>query len=321
MSTLEGLLPATAFRREGTRVTLTPGTVEELATGLQWSRAQRTDVEVSRRRLSTVGAPDLTSCLIHVGAGAALQQVEQLLAAAGLTLGPLSPGALVLDVASFLEGRHAGLRAICGGRLETVALSLEAALRNGLVYRSHASPRSAAGPDLDFALLAGAGTVGLVSAATLRAQPLPTASEVVTLRLPSLDGAVGVLRRAMAHDAIPWTATLSPTHNGALLTATFRNLAFRAHRDARCLRELGLGRGGLSVEGAPAAAVEGPEQELGWEALTPAIFAPVTLYRLARESVIVAGATDGAGLALSLPAHSAAWLQSCSAALQPGALS
>lgn len=320
MSGLDALLPAAAFRIEGGRHTLTPATPEELAVGLQWARAHGQEVSVSRRRLDAIDAPEQTSCLVRAGAGATLGEVERVLQAGGLTLGPLSPGALALDVATFLEGRHAGLRAVAGGRLETAALTLEAALHTGQLYRSHASPRAAAGPDLDFALLGGGGALGLLTAATLRAQPLPTAQETVVLRLDGGEAVRALLHLSLAVDAAPWSATVTRDGAGMLLCATYRNLAFRVRRDAARLRALG----GSPHPGAFApSSPEAREHELAWDALPALLDRPevmaVALYRIARESVIVAGEALPAGPTLDAPPAAAPWLRAIAHALSPGA--
>src|SRR6185437_11536722 len=132
------LLRADEFRDLGRELELTTAGADRLALGIRYARERGRKVRVSRARFDTVGQPDLTSCLIRAEAEAKLTDVEAALDAAQLTLGPLSPGARKLNVAQWLCGPHSGLRAVPGGRLETAALTLEAVLWSGEVYRSHA---------------------------------------------------------------------------------------------------------------------------------------------------------------------------------------
>ena len=58
-------------------------------------------------------------------------------------------------LADFLEGPHAGLRAIPGGRLEPLCARLEGMTSDGRVFVTQPGPRSAAGPDLTALFLGG----------------------------------------------------------------------------------------------------------------------------------------------------------------------
>ena len=302
----------------GRELELTPAGADRLALGLRWARERNRKVRVSRARFDNVGAPDITSCLIRAEAEAKLVDVEAALDAAQLTLGPLSPNARKLTVAQWLCGPRSGLRAVPGGRLETAALTLEVVLWSGEVYRSHASPRAAAGPDLDYAILGGGDAVGLLTSALLRAFSRPTTDDRVSVTLPDPARAADVLHDVLGHEARPASAELSLVNGMPVLTATFSDLAFRAHRDAARLREAAALHGAMPRDAVPKS--DDPtlthEFEVSWEAL-PGLLElvfphRVGVHRIARESVIIASsiALSGDGVVpLDNPVTQPAWLQ------------
>jgi len=80
------------------------------------------DAQLSRANLRAL-AHRSHSGVAQVAAGVPLVVLERELGEHALSLGPLSPGATALDVAAFLEGPYAGLRAVPGGRLESTVVS------------------------------------------------------------------------------------------------------------------------------------------------------------------------------------------------------
>lgn len=320
---LLGFLPAAEFELGDGAVSLRPATAERLGACVRWSRrhaaAQGMKVRHDLGAFDAVGEPDVTSCLVRAEASAPLHRVENALGAASLTLGPLSPYERKLTVGAWLTGPHGGQRAIAGGRLETAALTLEAVLWTGEIYRSHASPRSAGGPDLDHALLAGGDAVGLLTSALLRAFPRPTTEDRLGLALSAPAQAAAILRDVLGHEALPARAWLQLVDGKPTLTASFANLAFRAHRDAGRLREVAQLHGGAAMDKPPILQDESRLQrqfEVSWEAL-PALLSVLAhdgaaLHRIARESVVVSTPLDldGDGIvALDRPGTRPAWLE------------
>lgn len=320
---LGALLPASEFRVSGNEVVVRPATAERLGAALRWSRHQpQLRVRHDLGAFDAVGEPDLTSCLIRAGSAAPLHRVEAALQAAGLTLGPLSPLERKLTVGAWLSGPHGGQRPIPGGRLETAALTLEAVLWTGELYRSHATPRSAAGPDLDHLLLSGGDAVGLLTSATLRAFSRPTTDDRAALSLGAPSQAAAILRDVLGHEALPSRAQLQLVDGRPTLTATFSNLAFRAHRDAHKLREVAKLNGASAIDTPPLPIDEARltrQFEVSWEAL-PAVLTLLaadgaSLHRIARESLVVSTPLDldGDGIVpLDRPATKPAWLEQLS---------
>jgi FAD/FMN-containing dehydrogenase len=160
-------------------------------------------VAIDLSALDQVETPDETSCLLRAGAGAAVQAVEDRAIAAGLTLGPLLPSTGRKKVGAWLAGPTRGERTIPPGRLETVALAIEAVLPDGSLYRSRETPRSATGPDLDHLLLGGEGRFGIVTRTTLRLFPRALSEAAGAREARGVLDAIEAARQAVHEGLLP----------------------------------------------------------------------------------------------------------------------
>lgn len=289
---------------------LVPKSTRQLTDGLQilaaHGAALNRDAGLLLADLAWVGRVDAQSGTVEVGAGITLGALDALLSNQQLSLGPLSPRAKKLTVADFLEGPDAGLRAIPGGgRVEPICLAITAVLAEGRVYRSHPSPRSAAGPDLVALMLGGQRRLGVITEATLRCFPFATARKSQVFSFPSADSFVAAVLASLA--------------DGVWLEAVrVETRADRAQVELNCLgtpdaveRDLStLGRRAFDVGGRPTGRLSGefpiaapaghpwPERETTWDAVRDAVaaFAPLELHRLSLASVLARG--DVAGLSM-----------------------
>lgn len=206
-------------------------------------------VSIDLSRLDTIEPPDEVSCIVRVGAGALVRDVEARAIQAGLTLGPLLPSSQRKKVGAWLAGPTRGERANPSGRLETAALALEAVLADGSFYRSREAPRSATGADLDHLLLGGEGRFGIVTKATLRLFPRGLVEAAGTREAVSLVDAVDAVRNAMQRGLLPAEARW----DRARRTVEARFTGNRAARRARAFGEGPIGgheiRGHLELAG------------------------------------------------------------------------
>lgn len=259
------------------------------------------EVVLSRRRLSSVGPVEPKSGLILAGAGARMSGIETVAQSAGLTLGPLSPGILSLELSTFLEGRWGGMRGIPGGRLEPIAVALRALLPSGEVYGSRQAPRSAAGPDLDGLVLGGAGQVALVLSASLRLFPAIKARRVETFSFSDAAPALRALRLALSDGCWMERVHLARRGDRRILEVSFVGTADTVERDGRTLADRAFFSGGRSsghrLQAAPQPA-GATEVEAAWDAVAASVEkgAEVTLFRLSLESVIAQGDVEGVAL-------------------------
>lgn len=206
-------------------------------------------VSIDLSRLDAIEPPDEVSCLVRVGAGALVRDVEARAIQAGLTLGPLLPSTQRKKVGAWLAGPTRGDRANPTGRLETAALALHAVLADGSFYRSRETPRSATGADLDQLLLGGEGRFGIVTKATLRLFPRGLVEAAGSREAVSLVDAVDAVRDAMRRGLLPAEARW----DRARRTVEARFTGNRAARRARAFGEGPIGgheiRGHLELAG------------------------------------------------------------------------
>lgn len=278
----------------GQQVILVPSTAREAARALAARELLGSDaprVLVSLEAFDRVEPADPVSGTLRAGARASVADLEASLRGWGLTLGALSPRARGGTVRSFLEGLYAGLRPVAGGRLETAALSVTVALRGGGLYVGPAVGRSALGPGLESAFLGAGGQAGVLLEATLRAVPRPDVHATVHAAVERPEDVVGLLRAALRAEVPIAEAQVQRKSRGFLLDLTLASFAFRARRDRSVLEGLAQGKGGELRTMRRVYEREFPfEGELAWERLPFAIAqaGPLGLFRLSRESVIVA---------------------------------
>lgn len=200
-------------------------------------------VSLDLSRLDAIDPPDEVSCLVRVGAGAYVRDVEARAIQSGLTLGPLLPSSQRKKVGAWLAGPTRGERSVPPGRLETAAVALEAVLADGSFYRSREAPRSACGSDLDHLLLGGEGRFGVITRATLRLFPRGLAEAAGVRDAVSLVDAVEALRDAMR-------AGLSPVEARWDRARRSVEARFTGSRAARRARSFGTGPiGGHDIHG------------------------------------------------------------------------
>jgi len=255
----------------GVAVLLWPRAAHDVARAVSIAARLGAKVAVTRRlrpgllalqmhRLDAVEAPDEANCLVRVGAGALVRQVEARAIQSGLTLGPLLPSTARKRVGAWLSGPTRGERSIPGDRLETAALALEAVLAEASFYRSRETPRSATGPDLDHLLLGGEGRFGLITRATLRLFPRALAEATASRRVTGLVEAVAAVREASLEGLSPaearWERALGTVE--ARFTGMFS--APRARR---------FGAGGIAGHEMARADLELCGSWRAWNAATP----------------------------------------------------
>lgn len=291
---------------------IAPVDARQLASALQVLASQQTSlggrVKLSRAAFSQLGAIEPRSGTVECGVGLTLQNIEATLVKHQLSLGPLTPRAMALPLCDFLEGPWAGLRAIHGGRLEPICLSLEGLLPDGRVFRSHPSPRSAAGPELTALWLGAHGRLGLTTRATLRCVPLAAQRRPALYSFPDGESLVSALMAAIADGVLAAQARIEKRSGRIQLELVLEGSDEAIERDTNSLslsafavggRPAGRTSGEWAVDSG--AAKQPVERECRWAAVRAAIEAgrAFSLFRLSLSSVIAAGDVEGMPLDVS----------------------
>ena len=162
---------------------------------------------VSLQRMNRVRAVDTDNDTITVEAGCILQSVQET-ALANQRLFPLSLAAEgSCTIGGNLATNAGGTQVLRYGNSRDLALGLEAVLADGSVCDGLRGLRKDnTGYDLRNLLIGSEGTLGLITAATLKLFPLPRAQVTALAALPTLEAAVGLLNRARAASGAGLTA-------------------------------------------------------------------------------------------------------------------
>ena len=137
--------------------------------------ASAESVVLSTERMDGLRSLSSSDLLATFGAGTNGLVAEERVQEDGLTIGHWPQSIELSTVGGWVATRASGQYSTAYGNIEDVVHSLEAVLADGTIYRSRATPRAAAGPDLRHLLIGSEGTFGVVTEVTfsLRAMPEP----------------------------------------------------------------------------------------------------------------------------------------------------
>jgi len=158
-----------------------------------------TQVVLSLTRMNRVRGLDAANLTLTVEAGCILQTVQETAAAAGL-LFPLSLAAEgSCTVGGNLASNAGGTQVLRYGNARELCLGLEVVTAQGEVWDGLAGLRKDnTGYDLRDLFIGSEGTLGIITAATLKLYPAPAAVMTALAAVPSMADAVALLQLAQA---------------------------------------------------------------------------------------------------------------------------
>ncbi len=158
-----------------------------------------TQVLLSLSRLNRVRRLDAANLTLTVEAGCILQTVQETAEAAGL-LFPLSLAAEgSCTIGGNLASNAGGTQVLRYGTARELCLGLEVVTAQGEVWEGLAGLRKDnTGYDLRDLYIGSEGTLGIITAATLKLYPAPAAVMTALASVPSMDQAVALLQLAQA---------------------------------------------------------------------------------------------------------------------------
>jgi len=163
-------------------------------------------VVLSLARLNRVREVDAANSTMTVEAGCILQAAQEAAAAHGLLL-PLSLAAEgSCTIGGNLATNAGGTQVLRYGNARELCLGLEVVLADGALWPGLSGLRKDnTGYDLRNLFIGSEGTLGIITAATLKLYPLPASKCTAMVALPSLEAAVAWLQQAQAQ----WGAGLT----------------------------------------------------------------------------------------------------------------
>jgi FAD/FMN-containing dehydrogenase len=158
-----------------------------------------TQVLLTLSRMDRVRSIDAANLTMTVEAGCVLQSVQEAAAAAGL-LFPLSLAAEgSCTIGGNLATNAGGTQVLRYGNARDLCLGLEVVTAQGEVWEGLSGLRKDnTGYDLRDLFIGSEGTLGIITAATLKLYPQPAATLTALAALPSLPAAVALLQLAQA---------------------------------------------------------------------------------------------------------------------------
>lgn len=159
-----------------------------------------TQVLLSLTRLNAVRSLDAANLTISVEAGCVLQAVQEAAERAGF-LFPLSLGSEgSCTIGGNLATNAGGTQVLRYGNARELCLGLEVVTAQGEVWNGLSGLRKDnTGYDLRDLFVGSEGTLGIITAATMKLYPLPAAQLTAWAAMPDLDAAVALLGLAHQH--------------------------------------------------------------------------------------------------------------------------
>ena len=164
-------------------------------------------VVISLQRMSRVRSIDTANDTITVEAGCVLQALQQV----ARERGRLFPLSLAAEGSATIGGNLAtnagGTQVLRYGNARELTLGLEVVLPSGEIWQAlRALRKDNTGYDLKQLFIGAEGTLGIITAATLKLYPLPVAQMTALAAVPSIAAAVRLLEVARAAAASALTA-------------------------------------------------------------------------------------------------------------------
>jgi FAD/FMN-containing dehydrogenase len=160
-------------------------------------------IDVDLSRMCNVLHLDETSLLVSAQAGITVDALERLLGERGLALIGLPPWSRARTLGALLGAPRPSEASPRIGRFVQSCAGIQALLPDGTEVATRLAPRKATGPDLMHVIVGARGTLGLITAATLRVQRRQEVRRSAAFKLPTLPAALATARTLLVRGGRP----------------------------------------------------------------------------------------------------------------------
>lgn len=160
------------------------------------ARPSRGGIVLDLKRMRQIRALDEKDLRVEVECGIIGERLERQLNERGFTLGHFPSSIICSTLGGWLAARSAGQMSTLYGKIEDMALGLEVA-SPGRIRRLLTGPRPGSGPDFNALIIGSEGTLGAITAATLRLRPQPAARDIRGFRFPDVRAGVEAIRKIL----------------------------------------------------------------------------------------------------------------------------
>jgi FAD/FMN-containing dehydrogenase len=171
----------------------------------------RERIEVDLSRMCNVLHLDETSLLVSAQAGITVDALERILGERGLQLIGLPSWSRARTLGALLAAPRSSEAAPRIGRFAGTCAGIQALLPDGTEVATRLAPRKATGPDLMHVILGARGTLGLITAATLRVQRRQEVRRSAAFKLPTLPAALTAARALLVRGGRPVELAVAAT--------------------------------------------------------------------------------------------------------------
>lgn len=205
-------------------------------------------ISLDLARLDRVLGLDRDSLTAAFEPGLRGPELERRLATAGLTLGHFPQSFEFSTLGGWVATRSAGQASTGYGRIDELVESVRCVAPAGELS-TRTTPASAAGPGLRDLIVGSEGTLGVITAATLRVRPRPEARHYEGWSFRSFEEGIDTHRRLQQAGAAPDVARLSDEHETRLARALAATGDLAERAGDRYLRLRGHERACLALVG------------------------------------------------------------------------
>jgi alkyldihydroxyacetonephosphate synthase len=182
-------------------------------------------VSLDMRRMRRVLAVDRRSFSARVETGVFGPDLEEQLAAHGMTLGHFPDSFVHSTLGGWIATRSAGMQSDKYGKIEDMVVALRMVTPEG-VLQTRVVPKSSNGIDVNHLCIGSEGTLGVITEATMRVHALPQARQVRGYLFPEFEGGIEAMFECVNQECVPAMVRLNDPDKTAL------SLAFRPPQSA-----------------------------------------------------------------------------------------